>query len=112
MAANDDAYDLVNPPVGGVQDEFGQIDQDAANLVYESRDCGRCVQYREQEAAERAISPDNFNLTMFKLKCWTKDLYDILSTVDDDIIPDGEGEMRNYIYDINRCLSAYFATYR
>ena len=104
--------DEVNPPVAGLATVIEEDDDNVSDEPLQDPNCVRCVQYRVQEETEKALSREHFNLTMFRLKCWSKDLYDILNDVQDDKIPDGENGMKDYIYGINQGLTAYFETYR
>ena len=98
---------IIHPPIDGDND---QIEVPAENLhPY----CVRCTQYMYEEERERAMNPDGFNTTMFRLACWSKDLNDILLHVDQDVIP-GQGNtgFKQYMYQLNESLFNYFRTYR
>ena len=112
---DEDAADViqeVNPPVAGIAHVFNEDDENVLPEPIQNPNCVRCLQYLAQEDLERAISPGNFNLTMFRLKCWSKDLYDILHDIQEDKIPEGDGGMKNYVYSINHALTLFFDSYR
>ena len=114
MSASDQE---VNPPVAG---EI-EIDPDHHDLngnfdlepQPDTESCVRCKKYEAEQRIEESINGEAFNLTMFRLKCWAKDLNDILLDVQTDEIPhDDVGSMRDYVYSINDALYSYFMAYR
>ena len=112
MARKDDVPLVVNPPVPGIVHVSGEDAGAEAPEPIQNPDCVRCVQYRAQEEEERAISGERFNLTMFRLKCWSKDLYDILMDIQGDELPEGGDGMKEYLVSIDQAMADYFEAYR